>query len=99
MDEIYPIISGEGYAEFCRKADNNMHRSSKGNPSSGEYFFSKIQLENAQCLDIVPNFIERFDGYCRFSGWTSIDGHYVSISGRYDKEFENSYLTAIGDYK
>ena len=83
--EMKKIIGGENYDSFCRKADNNMHRTSKGKPSSGEYFFVQIQLE-------------KFDGYCRFSGWTSIDGHYISVSGRYDNLFANSYIESMGEY-
>ena len=81
-----------------RKADNNMHRTSRGEPSSGEYFHVQIRLENLQSIKIVPNFIEKFDEYCRFSGWTSIDGHYISVSGQYDNDFANSYIESIGDY-
>lgn len=97
--DMKKIIGGENYDSFCRKADNNMHRTSKGKPSSGEYFFVQIQLENLQSIKIVPNSIEKFDGYCRFSGWTSIDGHYIFVSGQYDESFSNSYIEHIGDYK
>ena len=97
--DMKKIIGGENYDSFCRKADNNMHRTSKGNPDSGEYFFVQIRLENLQSIKIVPNFIEKFDGYFRFSGWTSIDGHYIFVSGQYDESFTNSYIEHIGDYK
>ena len=40
--DMKKIIGGENYDSFCRKADNNMHRTSKGNPDSGEYFGWKI---------------------------------------------------------
>lgn len=96
--DVKRIIGGESFSEFCRKADNNMHRTSRGEPSSGEYFHVQIRLENLQSIEIVPNFIEKFDGYCRFSGWTSIDGHYISVSGQYDNDFTNSYIESIGDY-
>lgn len=98
IDPIYKIISGESFSEFCRKADNNMHRTSKASPESGEYFFVDIRLENANSLKIVPNFIHKFDDYCEFSGWTPVDGHYVLISGRYDKNFSDSFLKFAGDY-
>ena len=97
--DITKIINGESFSEFCRKADNNMHRTSQGSPDSGEYFFVQIRLGNLQTIKIVPNFIKKFDGYCRFSGWTSIDGHYIFVSGQYDESFSNSYIEHIGDYK
>ena len=60
--EMKKIIGGENYDSFCRKADNNMHRTSKGKPSSGEYFFVQIQLENFQSINIVPNFVDFLAG-------------------------------------
>lgn len=96
--DMKKIIGGESFSEFCRKADNNMHRTSKASPEGGEYFPVSIILENMRSLKIVPCSINKSEDYCEFYGWTPVDGHYVSISGRYDNDFANSFLRFDGDY-
>lgn len=96
--DMKKIIGGENYDSFCRKADNNMHRTSQGSPESGEYFSVSIILEDMRLLYIVPCSIKKYEDYCEFSGWTPVDGHYISISGRYDNNFANSFLQLDGDY-
>ena len=42
VDSDMKIIGGESFSEFCRRADNNMHRTSKASPESGEYFYENL---------------------------------------------------------
>ena len=89
VDSDMKIIGGESFSEFCRRADNNMHRTSKASPESGEYFPVSIILENMRSLNIVPCSINKSEDYCEFYGWTPVDGH---------NDFANSFLRFDGDY-
>lgn len=92
------IISGDSFSTFVRNANNNQHRTSRGSHKSGEYFVVTVLLEGSHDSFIVPTEITKIEkNSCKFSGWMSIDGHRINVSGQYDRDFENSFVEYVGD--
>ena len=92
------IIAGDSFSVFVRNANNNQHRTSRGSHKSGEYFVVTVLLEGSHDSFIVPTEITKIEkNSCKFSGWMSIDGHRINVSGQYDRNFENSFVEYVGD--
>jgi hypothetical protein len=92
------IISGDKFSVFVRNANNNQHRTSRGSHKSGEYFIVEVLLEGSHDGFIVPTELSEIkEDSCKFSGWMSVDGHRINVSGQYDRNFENSFVEYVGD--